>query len=69
MITAKTLLTSLWTQIRREMTIQKPEYVAMKCDCRCEPKQETRQDRIFKAGVDGICGFLLICAVVAVLVF
>lgn len=63
MTTSKYLLAMLVASIRKELTIQKPEVVAV-----CSRKEETRQDRIFQAGVQGIGMFLLICAVMAWLV-
>lgn len=57
----KPLLTLLIASIRKELTIQKPEVVAV-----CSRKEETRQDRIFQAGVQGIGMFLLICVVMAI---
>lgn len=85
----KTILTWLWTQIRKELTIQvtdkqferaneivnsndKPTdalIALMRMQASAQPKQETRQERIFKNGINGFAMILLICVGVAVLVF
>lgn len=65
----KTILTWLWTQISKELTIQQPDPTVLARMQPIQPKQETRQDRIFKTGMNGFAMILLICVGVAVLVF
>ena len=70
MITTKKVATWLWTEFKREMVVQKPDpaMLARMEELRMAPmvRTETRQDRIFKTGMNGIGMFLLICVVVAV---
>lgn len=64
---AKYLFVAIIAAIKKEMTFQKPEPVAMrKCNCNCQ--QETRQERIRKTGLNGFAMILLICVVMGVLV-
>lgn len=58
------ILTWLCTQVRSEMTIQKPVYAPKPV----EPKAETRQDRIAKTGMNGFAMIALVTVVVGILV-
>ena len=64
---AKYLFVAIIAAIKKEMTFQKPEPVAMrKCNCNCQ--QETRQERIRKTGFNGFAMILLLIVGAAVLV-
>lgn len=68
-ITTKKVLKWIWSEFKREMVIQKPGPAMLAHMQLIQPKQETRQDRIFKTGMNGFAMILLIAAVVAILVF
>ena len=70
-ITTKKVLKWIWSEFKREMVIQKqdPVMLARMQQSAPQQKQETRQERIFKNGINGFAMILLICVGVALLVF
>ena len=63
-MTSKDVIKWLYGKVREEMTIQKPSPVVMTAR-----KEETRENRILKTGLNGFAMIGLICVVMAFLVF
>jgi hypothetical protein len=62
----KKIATWLWTQIRKELTIQQAPAAVKR---HYEPTPGRADSKIFRTGMNGFAMILLICAGVALLVF
>lgn len=69
-MTSKDVIKWVYGKVREELTIQKPKNVpASVRGVQFEVKPETREERIFKTGMNGIAMVAVVCVVMAFLIF